>query len=174
VIRERRDKNYHTFLKTKDKEATTGFSLWNTLIDVWYTVYGRTNWEGYVDEKIDAFLAFNPQPAIEVDMILPKVKMFVDREEEMAYFERLKKKDATEYRMLVMSLGMIQLFNTLVSVGIEWPPIMLELIYIFSIVSFNFDFFHPECSASAEYYMIWFFLTMMPYIMLVPLTMAYM
>ncbi len=26
--------------------------------------------------------------------------------------------------MLIMSVGMVQLFNTLISVGIEWPPII--------------------------------------------------
>jgi hypothetical protein len=152
----------------------TGFSFWNTLVDIWYAVYGRSSWDSYVDEKVDHFLAYNPQPAIDIEMTLPKIKMFVTRADEMAYFANLKKKDATEYRVLIMSLGMIQLFNTLVSIGIEWPPIMIELIQIFSLLSFNFDFFHPECSASAEYFMLWLFLTMMPYIMLVPLTMAYM
>ncbi len=148
--------------------------MWNTIIDLWQSVYGRANWEGYVDEKVDRFMAFNPVPGIDMDMIAPKIKMFVDRAEEMAYFAKIKKKDATEYRVMIMSLGMIQLFNTLASVGIEWPPIMLELIYLFSLLSFNFDFFHPECSAQAEYLLIWLFLTLMPYIMLLPLTIAYM
>ena len=76
--------------------------------------------------------------------------------------------------MMIMSLGMIQLFNTLISVGIEWPPIIYEIIAYLSILSFNFEFFHPECSAAMEYYIIWLFLTLMPYIMLLPLTMAYM
>lgn len=127
-----------------------------------------------MDEKRERFVAYNPTPAIELEIILPKIRMFVDRADEMAYFAQLKKKNATEYRVLIMSLGMIQLFNTLISIGIEWPPMVIQLIQIFSILSFNFDFFHPECSASAEYFMIWLFMTMMPYIMLVPLTMAYM
>jgi hypothetical protein len=99
--------------------------------------------------------------------------MFQDHEEELEYFRRLKKKDATEYRILIMSIGMIQLFNTLISVGIEWPPIIYEILRYLSILSFNFDFFHPECSAGIDYYLLWLFMTAMPYVMLIPLTIAY-
>lgn len=38
MLVDRRDKNNHTFLKNQDKELTTGFSLWNTFIDVWHLV----------------------------------------------------------------------------------------------------------------------------------------
>ena len=86
----------------------------------------------------------------------------------------MKQRDATEYRVVIMSIGMIQLFNTLIAIGIEWPPIIYEIIQIFSLISFEFEFFHPECSASMDYYLIWLVLTLMPYIMLVPLTLAYM
>jgi hypothetical protein len=108
-----------------------------------------------------------------MEIHLPKIRMFNSNYEEFLFLKNIKKKNATEYRMVIMSIGMIQLFNTLISIGIEWPPIIYEIIALLSIVSFNFEFFHPECSAETEYYVIWLFLTLMPYIMLVPLTMAY-
>ncbi len=42
----------------------------------WQHVFGRANWDSYVEEKEDYFLHYNPKPAIDMDIHLPKLKMF--------------------------------------------------------------------------------------------------
>lgn len=86
LIQERREKRPMTFLIVHStKEGNDG--LWGTFVEKWQAVFGRKDWDGYVEEKTDRFMEFNPQPAIDVDIHLPKLMMFSDREEEHEYFK---------------------------------------------------------------------------------------
>jgi hypothetical protein len=77
------------------------------------------------------------------------------------------------YRLLVMSLGMIQNFKTVSMISIEWPPLFVEIAAFLSQFALSFDFFHPECSESVSYLYTWLFFTFMVYGMLVPFALAY-
>ena len=72
-----------------------------------------------------------------------------------------------------MILGVLQCFGILISLDIDWPPLFLEICFYISLFSFNFDFFHPECSAKMEFWKVWLTFYCMPVLVLVPLATAY-
>ena len=49
------------------------------------------------------------------------------------------------YRTLIMSMGMANQFKSMTSISIEWPPIMGDISFAFSFLSFNMNFVRPEC-----------------------------
>ena len=120
----------------------------------------------------ERFLRKLPTPALECTFLLPKqnIELSEDEEEEM---KKLGQKAATEYRLAVMSLGMIQTFTQIIQIDIEWPPIFVDISFYLSFFSFSFDFFHPECSARLAYWKLWLGFTLMPYGLVMPLYVAW-
>lgn len=58
-------------------------------------------------------------------------------------------------------------------VQLSWPPVFTALSKFIQSLSFNFDFFHPECSIEAPYEQRWLSMVIIPYLMIIPVFGAY-
>ena len=91
---------------------------------------------------------------------------------ELAQIKKLRASRST-YRTAIMCLGMMQAFKVINDVDIEWPPMFKLFAGWFSLFSFTFDFFKPECSVKSAYWKSWLGMTMMPYLIMFPLIFSY-
>merc|ERR1719201_37428 len=55
----------------------------------------------------------------------------------------------------------------------EWPPTFRLLAKIAAQLSFNFNFFHPECSVETKFNQKWMGFLAIPYLNMIPITLAY-
>jgi hypothetical protein len=104
---------------------------------------------------------------------LPRTEHVEDTEEQLLHVQSLEQ-GLSPQRLAVMILGVCQCFGVLFKLDIDWPPLFLELVFYVSLISLNFEFFHAECSAKMSFWKVWLIFYVLPVIVLMPLTAAYM
>ena len=112
------------------------------------------------------------EPTIGITFDAPRWQWNEDDREELAMIKRLRA-SKSEYRTAIMCLGMMQAFKVINDVDIEWPPMFTLFAGWFSLFSFTFDFFKPECSVKTAYWKTWLGMAMMPYLIMLPLILSY-
>eukprot|EP00435_Cladocopium_sp_Y103_P026713 s4904_g6.t1 len=84
-----------------------------------------------------------------------------------------KELSASGMRLITMSLGIMQSFNGIQRIDIEWPELFTKVMEILANFTFNFNFFQPDCSVSSPYWYTWLGFTVAPYAMMLPITFSY-
>lgn len=112
------------------------------------------------------------EPTVSLTFDAPNWQWNEDDRDELAMIKRLRASKSA-YRTAIMCLGMMQAFKVINDVDIEWPPMFKLFAGWFSLFSFTFDFFKPECSVKTAYWKTWLGMTMMPYLIMGPLVMSY-
>ncbi|CAL1173658.1 unnamed protein product [Cladocopium goreaui] len=84
-----------------------------------------------------------------------------------------KELSASGMRLITMSLGIMQSFNGIQRIDIEWPELFTKVMEILANFTFNFNFFQPDCSVSSPYWYTWLGFTVAPYAMMAPITFSY-
>merc|ERR1719491_1227773 len=76
-------------------------------------------------------------------------------------------------KMIIMLIGVMNAFDQVAMFDFEWPPTFRWLAKLAAQLSFNFNFFHPECSVETQFNEKWMFFLSIPYLMLIPITIAF-
>merc|ERR1719502_1635858 len=64
-------------------------------------------------------------------------------------------------------------FDQVAMFDFEWPDTFRWLAKLSAMFSFNFNFFHPECSMETAYNEKWMGFLAIPYLNMIPITVAY-
>ncbi|CAE7551642.1 unnamed protein product [Symbiodinium sp. CCMP2456] len=72
-----------------------------------------------------------------------------------------------------MSLSIMQSFNGIGRIDLEWPELFTKIMAVIANLSFNFNFFQPDCSVASPYWQTWVMFTIMPYALMFPITCSY-
>eukprot|EP00929_Paragymnodinium_shiwhaense_P117186 TRINITY_DN8746_c0_g1_i1.p1 TRINITY_DN8746_c0_g1~~TRINITY_DN8746_c0_g1_i1.p1 ORF type:complete len:3771 (+),score=770.29 TRINITY_DN8746_c0_g1_i1:1443-11315(+) len=95
-----------------------------------------------------------------------------DEEVNMDDMEDLQESSASLVRMFTMCMGMMQSFNVMGKIDLAWPPEFKMVKAFVAQFMLSFDFFHPECSVASPWEYKWFFQLIIPYCMVVPLSVS--
>ncbi|CAE7463314.1 unnamed protein product [Symbiodinium natans] len=67
----------------------------------------------------------------------------------------------------------MQSFNGIGRIDLEWPELFTKIMAVIANLSFNFNFFQPDCSVESPYWQTWIMFTIMPYGLMAPITCSY-
>eukprot|EP00439_Symbiodinium_sp_Y106_P012060 s2756_g1.t2 len=84
-----------------------------------------------------------------------------------------KELSASGVRLITMSLSIMQSFNGIGRIDLEWPELFTKIMAVIANLSFNFNFFQPDCSVESPYWQNWVMFTIMPYALMFPITCSY-
>ncbi|CAE7571025.1 unnamed protein product, partial [Symbiodinium pilosum] len=80
---------------------------------------------------------------------------------------------ASGVRLITMSLSIMQSFNGIGRIDLEWPELFTRIMEVIANLSFNFNFFQPDCSVSSPYWQNWIMFAVMPYLLMFPITCSF-
>eukprot|EP00933_Yihiella_yeosuensis_P073646 TRINITY_DN82360_c0_g1_i1.p1 TRINITY_DN82360_c0_g1~~TRINITY_DN82360_c0_g1_i1.p1 ORF type:complete len:834 (-),score=167.69 TRINITY_DN82360_c0_g1_i1:392-2797(-) len=76
-------------------------------------------------------------------------------------------------KMFVVMMGVMNSFTQVSQFDFKWPDTFTRLAELASQLSFNLNFFKPECSVATPYVQSWLGFLAIPYLMMIPLFMSY-
>ena len=72
-----------------------------------------------------------------------------------------------------MGYGILQIFTVIIKIDVPWPDDFRRLVEFIQQFTFSFAVFKPGCSTRLEYWKLWLLFTFLPFILVIPLTMAF-
>jgi len=179
IADKQKQEDHHDEITEKHSWFYAQYKAWRHRIKVWMKVrVYKKRIKPWIEKhpKLENWLGVNKHirmRSLRLTWALPKVVLTNQTAKQRIQQTLFDREDRTNFRRAVMLYQAMAIMARVISVDVQWPQFMIDIGKWLKEFTFSLSLFKPECSASSAYWQTWLGITILPYVMMIPVFISY-